>query len=132
MYLLDTNVCIRILNDSSAQLSDRLRQRRPEEVFLCSAVKAELVYGAYRSVRVAENLRLLVRFFQPFISLPFDDNCVDLYGRIRSDLERIGAPIGPNDLTIAATAMAHDLTLVTGNVREFERVVGLAIENWQG
>jgi tRNA(fMet)-specific endonuclease VapC len=132
MFLLDTNICIRILNDSSAQLSDRLGRRRPEEIFLCSIVKAELVYGAYRSVRVAENLRLLVRFFQPFISLPFDDNCVDHYGRIRSDLERIGAPIGPNDLTIAATALANDLILVTGNVREFERVVGLEIENWDG
>jgi len=132
MYLLDANICIRILNDSSAQLAMRLRRHSPEEIFLCSIVKAELVYGAYRSLRVAENLRLLARFFEPFASLPFNDNCVDHYGRIRSDLERIGTPIGPNDLTIAATALAHDLTLVTGNVREFERVVGLEIENWEG
>lgn len=131
MYLLDTNACIRILNNGSDRLVTRLRRHRPEEIALCSIVKAELVYGAYRSTRVAENLRLLGRFFEPFVSLPFDDSCVDHYGRIRTDLERTGTPIGPNDLAIAATAMANGLTLVTGNVREFGRVVGLKIENWE-
>jgi tRNA(fMet)-specific endonuclease VapC len=100
-------------------------------MFLYSIVKAELVYGAYHSSRVAENLRLLDRFFEPYISLPFDDDCFDAYGRIRSDLARIGQPIGPNDLQVAATAVTNNLTLVTANTNEFGRVAGFAIENWE-
>lgn len=131
MYLLDTNACIRILNNSSASLVTRLRQHMPEEIFLSSVVKAELIYGAHRSSRAADNLRLLRRFFEPFTSLPFDDSCAGQYGSIRSELERAGTPIGPNDLIIAATAMNHDLILVSNNVREFGRVAGLQIEDWE-
>ena len=131
MYLLDTNACIRILNNSSAPLVTRLRQYNPEEIYLSSVVKAELIFGAHRSSRAADNVRLLQRFFEPFISLPFDDRCADQYGRIRNELERAGTPIGPNDLMIAATATAHDLILVTNNTREFGRVVGLQIEDWE-
>jgi tRNA(fMet)-specific endonuclease VapC len=131
LYLLDTNACIHILNESFPALSARLQEHSPVEIFLCSVVKAELIYGAYRSSHVADNLRLLEKFFEPFASLPFDDRCVNHYGRIRSDLERAGMRIGPNDLIIAATAVAYDLTLVTGNTREFARVAGLALENWE-
>ena len=131
MVLLDTNACIRVLNKSSLPLVARLRQHIPTDILLCSVVKAELMYGAYRSFRAAENLRLLDRFFEPFVSLPFDDDCCDAYGRIRSDLARIGKPIGPSDLQIAATAVSNDLTLVTSNTTEFGRVAGLSIENWE-
>ncbi len=131
MYLLDTNACIRILNNSSSSLVIRLREHRPDEVALCSVVKAELLYGAQRSSRIAENLRLLDRFFEPFYSLPFDDNCVQAFGRISTELERFGTLIGPYDLLIAATAIAGDRTLVTANTREFSRVAGLTIENWE-
>ncbi len=131
MYLLDTNACIRILNSSSSALVTRLREHRPDEIALCSMVKAELLFGAQRSSRIAENLRLLDRFFEPFYSLPFDDNCVQAFGRIRAELERAGTPIGPYDLLIAATAIAGDRTLVTANTREFSRVAGLTIENWE-
>lgn len=131
MYLLDTKACIRILRGSSAALVARLSQHAPQEICLCSIVKAELVYGAYRSVRPAENMRLLGRFFEPYESLPFDDRCSDAYGRIRSDLERARMIIGPNDLIIAATAVANQVTLVSANTREFVRVTGLALENWE-
>ena len=131
MYLLDTNACIRILNNSSPSLIKRLRQQRPAEIALCTVVKAELVYGARKSSRVAENLRVLDRFFEPFYSYPFNDNCVQAFGRIRSELERTGTPIGPYDLLIGATAVANDSILVTANTREFSRVVGLNIENWE-
>ncbi len=131
MYLLDTNACIRVLNNSSLPLITRLRQHSPVDIILCSVIKAELIYGAYHSEQAAQNLRLLERFFEPFVSLPFDDDCCDAYGRIRSDLARIGKPIGPNDLQIAATAVTNDLTLVTANTKEFGRVVGLSIENWE-
>lgn len=98
---------------------------------MSTVVKAELFHGARRSQRVAENLKLLQQFFQPFVSLPFDDPCAEQYGIIRTQLEREGRPIGPNDLMIAATALAHDLVLVTNNTGEFSRVAGLAIEDWQ-
>lgn len=94
-------------------------------------MKAELLYGARKSQRVAENLETLRLFFEPFVSLPFDDGCSEHYGAIRAELEARGTLIGPNDLIIAATARAHDLTLVTHNVEEFIRVVGLAVEDWE-
>ena len=131
MYLLDTNACIAIINNSSADLVSRLRQHRPDEIALCSIVKAELLYGAQKSSRVADNLRVLNRFFEPFYSVPFDDHCVETYGRIRAELERSGTPIGSYDLLIAATAVSHNCTLITANTREFSRVVGLKIENWE-
>jgi tRNA(fMet)-specific endonuclease VapC len=93
--------------------------------------QAELLYGARRSARVSDNLRLLARFFATLISLPFDDRCAEEYGFIRADLEHAGTPIGPNDLMLAATARAHDLVLVTHNTREFSRVSGLQIEDWE-
>lgn len=131
MYLLDTNACIRLLHNSSAALVDHFRQRDPSEIRLSSVVKAELLHGARRSSQVSDNLRLLQRFFAPFICLPFDDLCAEHYGFIRADLERAGSRIGPNDLMIAATARAHDLVLVTHNTSEFARVVGLAVEDWE-
>ncbi len=131
MFLLDTNACIRILNNSSRTLVERLKREDPRTVRLCSVVKAELLYGARHSSRVSDNLRLLRRFFEPFVSIPFDDSCADQYGMIRADLTQVGTPIGPNDLMIAATAKAHDLILVTDNVGEFSRVAGLQVEDWE-
>lgn len=129
-YLFDTNVCIRLLNNTSAPLVARLRSTDPNEILLCSVVLAELTFGAYRSTRVADNLRLLQNFAAPYRSLAFDDSCVDSYGRIRSDLQRAGILIGPNDLLIAAIAVANNLTLVTNNTGEFSRVAGLSLEDW--
>lgn len=130
-YLLDTNACIRLLNGTSAPLAARLRAHPPSEVCLCSVVKAELLYGARRSSGVAENLRLLERFFAAFGSLPFDDACAEQYGQLRNELEAGGTPIGPNDLLIAALARGHGLTLVTHNTGEFSRVIGLKLEDWE-
>jgi tRNA(fMet)-specific endonuclease VapC len=131
MYLLDTNACIAILNRSSTKIVDRFQARSPVEIGFSSVVKAELLFGARKSSRVEENLQVLARFFAPFRTIPFDDLCAEHYGSIRADLIRAGKPIGPNDLLIAATARAHDLTLVTANAGEFSRVIGLRIEDWQ-
>jgi tRNA(fMet)-specific endonuclease VapC len=132
MYLFDTNACIRVLNGTSPCLVNALKRHEPSEIRLCAVVRAELLYGARKSSRVAENLRLLARFFEPFVCLPFDDLCAEHYGIVRTQLERSGTPIGPNDLMIAATAVAHDLVLVTHNTAEFGRVAGLRIEDWEG
>jgi tRNA(fMet)-specific endonuclease VapC len=131
MYLLDTNACICILNNRSPVLPARVSLYDPSELCLCAITKAELVFGAYKSARPAENLRLLQDFFAPYLSLPFDDACISHYGRIRADLQRQGNSIGGNDLLIAATALANDAVLVTANTREFGRVVGLRLEDWE-
>ena len=131
MYLLDTNVCIRFLNGTSASLTERLRAVPRTQVRLSSIVKAELLYGARNSSRIAENLRLLERFFDTIASLPFDDDCAEEYGLLREELGRAGTPIGPNDLLVAATARAHHAILVTHNTREFSRGAGLHLEDWE-
>ena len=130
-YLLDTNACIRILNGTSDSLVSRLRREGPSVVKLSAVVKAELLFGARKSSRVEKNLTLLAKFFEPFEGVAFDDSSAEHYGLIRADLEREGRPIGPNDLLIAATARAHDSTLVTRNTDEFRRVVALRLENWE-
>ncbi len=94
-------------------------------------MKAELLYGARKSQQVAKNLRNLRNFFAPIMSLSFDDDCSEEYGKVRADLERAGTPIGANDLMIASIARHHDLILVTNNVSEFSQVVGLPVEDWE-
>jgi len=131
IYLLDTNACIDVIRAASPQLVSRLQQHSPDEIVMSSVVRSELVYGARRSSRVAENLQLVDTFVAPYVSIPFDDQCADAYGHIRADLDGSGLPIGPYDLMIAATAKAHDLTVVTHNMGEFSRVVGLRVEDWR-
>ena len=89
------------------------------------------MFGARKSSDPARNLRVLRRFFEPLGSLPLDDAGAEAYGSIHFELERSGLPIGANDLLIAATAVAHDAVLVTHNVREFSRVPGLRLEDWE-
>lgn len=132
MFLLDTNACIGVLNGTQPGIAARMHDLDPSEVALCSIVKSELIYGARRSQQVEPNLRLLERFFEPLASLPFDDRCAEEAGLIRADLAAQGKPIGPNDLLIAATARAHDATLVTHNTREFARITGLRLVDWEG
>jgi tRNA(fMet)-specific endonuclease VapC len=129
-YLLDTNICISYLNDRNSAVARKLTTVRPDAIFLCQIVKAELYYGAYKSSRRQSNLALLRHFFNQFVSLPFNDQAAEAYGRIRAQLADQGTPIGPNDLIIAATAVAHNVTLVTHNTREFNRVGDLRIEDW--
>ncbi len=130
-YLLDTNTCIRYLNGRSPQVRNILESLSPEEVALCSVVKAELLYGAARARHPERTMAHIETFASPFLSLPFDDSCAHSYGQIRARLEAAGTPIGPNDLMIAAIALAHGLTLVTHNTREFGRVEGLIWADWE-
>ena len=131
IHLLDSNTCIRYLNGQSESIRRNLEARRPEEIVLCSVVKAELIYGAVKSARMERNLEKLRRFAEPFSSLPFDDGAAEVYGRIRTRLERSGRPIGPNDFLIAAIAIAHGATLVTHNTGEFSRIEDLRYEDWE-
>lgn len=130
MKALDTDICIHILNGREAGLIERFAAHSPAELALPSIVRAELLWGAQRSARVTQNLERVRLFGEPLQTLPFDDRCADAYGIIRSHLVAQGTPIGPNDLLIAATAIAYDCSLVTRNRREFERVPGLRLESW--
>jgi tRNA(fMet)-specific endonuclease VapC len=130
-FLLDTNVCIRYLNGRSEAVKRELLVRRREDLVMCSVVKAELCYGAFKSRNPERNLERQSSFTEEFTSLPLDDNAAKVYGRIRADLERIGRPIGPNDLLIAAIAIANNVTLVTHNIREFGQINGLTVEDWE-
>lgn len=131
MFLLDTNACIRILNQGHSEIARRFESCAPYDIALCSVVKAELLFGARRSSRIDENLRLLDAFFSPLESLPFDDRCAEHYAILRAVLASQGNPIGPNDLLIAAIALSNDATLVTHNTAEFRRVPGLRIVDWE-
>jgi tRNA(fMet)-specific endonuclease VapC len=131
VYLLDTNTCIRLLSKNHSGVVASFRKCIPSEVALCSIVKSELIYCARKSARVDANLKALGAFWAPFVSLPFDDRCAEEAGQMRAVLSAQGTPIGPNDLLIAAIARAHDAILVTHNTREFGRIVGLRIEDWE-
>jgi len=131
-WLLDTNACVNYLRSGdSSRIANRLAQTNAEDVVLCSVVRAELVFGALRSRDAAANLAKVSQFISRFLSLPFDDDAADAYGRIRADLTNRGLTIGPNDLLIASIARARDLTRVTHNSDEFGRVPGLRIEDWE-
>ncbi len=130
-YLLDTNACIRYLNRRSVGVLRRLQALKPQDVAVCSVVKAELFYGAMRSNNLRKTLAKQQKFLSQFVSLPFDDRAAKVYGKIRAELAAKGTPIGPNDLMIAAIAIVNNVTLVTHNTREFSRVNGLRIEDWE-
>ncbi len=103
----------------------------PDEIFICSIVKAELFYGAHKSNNPEKTLTIQKEFCDRFKSLYFDDKAANFYGEIRSDLEKIGRIIWPNDLIAASIAIANNLTLVTHNTKEFSRVKGLKFEDWE-
>jgi tRNA(fMet)-specific endonuclease VapC len=130
-YLLDTNVCIIYLKGRNLNLKQRLDAVPIEEIVVCSVVKAELFYGAMKSANSERNFALQQAFLNQFVSLPFDDLAATTFGTVRAQLEMRGTPIGAYDLQIAAIALANNLTLVTHNTREFGRVDGLQIEDWE-
>ena len=129
-WLLDTNAWIHHLKNPGGPIEQRLNGVSPSEILLCSVVKAELWHGAHKYERRERRLIALQNLFQPFVSLPFDDEAARRYGAIRHELEMRSQIIGPNDLKIAAICLAHGLTLVSSNADEFRRVSGLRLEDW--
>jgi tRNA(fMet)-specific endonuclease VapC len=130
-YLLDTNTCIRYLNQRSEAVTTRFKSENEVDIVVCSVVRAELYFGAMKSSYPSVTMTKQRAFAQRFASLPFDDAAAEQYARIRANLTRSGTLIGANDLMIAAIALTHDLTLVTHNTREFGRVEGIKIEDWE-
>ena len=133
MFLLDTNACITWMRGGNSRF-EACAISRPQyagRAVLCSVVRAELLFGAYRSQRRGENLERTNAFLAGFQSLPFDDDAAYRHALIRAELTAKGQLIGPNDLLIAATALAHGAILVTHNTAEFSRVPGLLLEDWE-
>lgn len=129
-YLLDTNICIAYLSAQDFALNNVIHRNKPNDLLLCSIVRAELLFGAQNSRLIANNLAIFNDFFERFESLPFDDKAASQYAIIKTVLKKAGTPIGPNDLLIASIALTHNLTLVTRNHREFSMVPHLKIEEW--
>lgn len=129
MILLDTNICIYIINAKPAAVLERFKRYRLAEIGICSVVAAELAFGVAKSGS-ARNRKALEMFLAPLTLLPFDERAAWAYGDLRSDLERRGTPIGSLDTMIAAHALSQQATLITNNTREFAQVPGLHVENW--
>lgn len=129
MILLDTNICIYIINTRPAEVLARFRRYRLGDVGLSSVVAAELAYGVAKSAS-ERNRQALEMFIAPLEIAPFDERAVWSYGALRAELERRGQPIGALDTMIAAHALSLNAVLVTNNTREFSRVDGLRLENW--
>ena len=129
-YLLDTNICIFIIKNRPPAARERFAGLRPGEVGISAITEAELRFGAEKSVHIANNVAALLDFTSQMEVLPFDSRTTARYGLLRAELVRAGTPIGPLDFLIAATALTHDLILVTNNTGEFARVTGLVLEDW--
>jgi tRNA(fMet)-specific endonuclease VapC len=128
-WLLDTNLCIRVLRDRPAGLRERFN-READALCISTVVLTELLYGAEKSARPAENRRTVEQFAARLAVLPFDDAAATHAANIRATLERQGLPIGGYDVLIAGHARSRGLVVVTGNLREFTRVEGLRSEDW--
>jgi tRNA(fMet)-specific endonuclease VapC len=133
-YLLDTNICIYIIKKSPEKVIKKLESipndEGKNEIYLSSVTVSDLFYGVEKSSQLEKNFEALKGFLTPFQIINFDHESAEVFGRVRSDLERKGTVIGPYDLQIASIAIAHDLVLVTNNIKEFKRVDGLNLENW--
>lgn len=129
MILLDTNICIYIINAKPPEVLARFHRFRLGEIGLSSVVAAELAYGVAKSGS-ERNRRALEMFLAPLEMVPFDEHAVWAYGELRVELERRGESIGSLDTMIAAHALSLSAVLVTNNTREFARVKGLQLENW--
>jgi len=130
MYLLDTNICIYIINKNPRSMVEKIKQYDPSEIKLSSISLAELEYGIAKSKHKEKNRTALIDFVSAFDIIPFTDEDAEIFGIIRADLEKRGQIIGPYDMQIAAQAISRRLILVTNNTAEFSRISKLKLDNW--
>ncbi len=130
MYLLDTNICIYAIKQKHEKLLVLLKKKSDEGLFISSLTVAELEFGVQNSRQVDRNRIALLKFLSYFNILNFDGSDAIEYGRIKTELRKRGQIIGQIDLLLAAQAMNREMTLVTNNMKEFQRVRDLNIEDW--
>ena len=130
-YLLDTNVCVVHMRGKNALVRSRVASHPPADLCVCSVVVAELRLWADGSANPAAEHAKVDQFLAPFRSLPFDDDAARLFGQIRAGLEAKGIVIADFDIIIAAIAKLHGLKVVTHNKKDFGRIPGLTLEDWE-
>ena len=132
IYCLDTNVVIDATNNKKIAhiVLSHFKKVTASDIIIPAVVIAELEFGARHSTDYDRNMKVVKEFLKDFKVIPFTEKEAEFYGRIRQQLTLDGTPIGSNDMLIAATALAHDTTIVTHNVSEFSRVKDLKIEDW--
>lgn len=129
MFLLDTDTSIRFMK-GRPEVIGYFRKHGPNTIFLSCISYHELLYGALHSGAVQRHLRAVEEFISPLTLLAFTHSSATFSSQVRQELAALGQAIGPLDTLIAGHALEHDLTLVTGNLREFSRVPGLRVETW--
>lgn len=128
--MLDTNICIYIIKRKPIEVFNRLNRIKITQVCISSITMSELWYGVAKSSNPEQNQLALTQFIAPIDILTYDEEASYHYGLIRTHLEKNGTPIGSLDMLIAAHARSIDCTVVTNNMKEFNRVPGLKIDNW--
>jgi tRNA(fMet)-specific endonuclease VapC len=131
-YLLDTSVCVELIRGRAARLVKRMAQQPSSHFALSVITVAELQFGAEKSSRPAHQRQSLEKFLLPLTLLDFDYDATVAYGKVRTQLQAAGTPIGALDMLIAAHALSQNLVLLTRNLKEFKRVPGLKAEDWIG
>jgi tRNA(fMet)-specific endonuclease VapC len=129
-YLIDTNICIYIMNQRPSVVIKKFKRFEPGEIGISTVTISELQYGIAKSLHRDKNQRRLEEFTTPFEILAYDTAAARIYGDIRFQLEKSGKLIGPLDLLIAAHALSRGLVLVTNNEKEFKRIKNLKVQNW--
>jgi tRNA(fMet)-specific endonuclease VapC len=128
--MLDTNICIYIIKNKPQSVKKRFKEFHIGELSISTITVSELMYGAYKSQFVEKNLQTIENFLMPFEIIDYDYHASIEYGKIRANLEKKGQVIGNMDMQIAGHALSLGLKLVTNNIKEFNRVEGLALDNW--
>lgn len=128
-YLLDTNIVIYTMKNRPRVVKKRFKEHHGR-MGISAVTLGELVFGAEHSQQIERNLSDIEAMAARLEVMPFDEKAAYHFGQIRSELYRMGMPIGPYDMMIAGHARAYGLKLVTNNVEEFNRVPGLVVENW--
>jgi len=128
-YMLDTNICIYAIKSRPIELREQFN-RLTEQICISTITLAELYYGVEKSSRRAQNLQVVEEFVAGLETLPFSVEAAAHYGQVRAELERAGQLAGRHNMLIGAHARSASLIVVTSNLREFERIPGLRIENW--
>ena len=129
-YLVDTDILIYRLTQKHPQVQEKMGLVAPTDLFVSAITVAELYFGAYNSTHVQKNLAILEDVLPQLNILPFTPAAGQVFGQIKADLKRRGELVNDSDLFIAATALAHDLILVTNNEKHFQRINSLQVENW--
>lgn len=129
-FMLDTNICIYIIKKKPFQVIQKLQHMNLTDICISSITLSELQYGIEKSEDKIRNKMALAQFIAPLEIISYDEYAASIYGRIRSDLEKKGKPVGAFDLLIAAHALSRNAVLVTNNEKEFNKITGLIIQNW--